>query len=262
MKAPALVASGAGWSRQEVLDWLIDRAREKADMIIGFDFSAAFPFADHGAYFPGNGDGPRHAKSLWRWIDERCADEPHLSASTLPSHPELAPHFRRSENGETLTRSQFEPGLGRLRATEIVCRAQKLGNAVSCFNLVGPAQVGKSSLTGMRLLHRLGGAIPVWPFDPVPESGPLIVEIYTGIAARCAGLSGATKLRAPEPLDSALERLGSAPHRPLDRYDDHSTDALLSAAWLRRAAAEKRLWQPPALTTDLARTEGWTFGVN
>jgi hypothetical protein len=62
-------------------------------------------------------------------------------------------------------------------------------------------------------------------------------------------------------LDSALARLGSQPHRPLRRYDDHATDAILSAAWLRGAAHREDLWRPAAMTAEIARTEGWTFGV-
>jgi hypothetical protein len=54
--------------------------------------------------------------------------------------------------------------------------------------------------------------------------------------------------------------LGSRPHAPLARYNDHATDALLSAAWLRAVAENPTLWQPKGLTDEIARTEGWTFG--
>ena len=43
--------------------------------------------------------------------------------------------------------------------------------------------------------------------------------------------------------------------------DDHSADALLTAAWLRVAADRPALWRPQAMTPEIARTEGWTFGV-
>jgi hypothetical protein len=43
--------------------------------------------------------------------------------------------------------------------------------------------------------------------------------------------------------------------------DDHSSDALLTAAWLRRVHGERDLWHPPTLTAEIARTEGWTFGA-
>ena len=132
----------------------------------------------------------------------------------------------------------------------------------SCFNLVGAAQVGKSSLTGMRVLHRLKGRVPVWPFDPVPDGGPMLVEIYTSIAARAAGLrKGLSKVRDAKSLDMVLAELASEPHNPLRSYDDHSTDAILTTAWLRGAASKPEIWTPTGLTPDIARTEGWTFGV-
>ncbi len=113
----------------------------------------------------------------------------------------------------------------------------------------------------MRVLHRLQGRVPVWPFDDVPESGPLIVEIYTSIAARAAGMRrGRSKIRDAESLDAALANLGSKPHSPLSRYDDHSTDALLTAAWLRAVAHDPALWNPPGLDA-VRHTEGWTFGA-
>lgn len=261
VEAPALVASDDCWSRAAALEWLRARAAERTDMLIGFDFSAALPFADHGDYFPGWRRSPKEAKALWATIDRLCAGDTHLSASSIPGHPLLAAHFRLRANGQTETGKHFTPGLGRLRVTECACRAQKLGNAASCFNLIGASQVGKASLTGMRVLHRLAGAIPIWPFDPMPERGPMLVEIYTGIAARTAGLTGPTKLRAPAALDAALAALGSAPHAALASYDDHSTDAILASAWLRHASIKEALWRPPALTPSLAYTEGWTFGV-
>lgn len=114
----------------------------------------------------------------------------------------------------------------------------------------------------MRILHRLRGKIPVWPFDPVPQKGPLIVEIYTSIAARAAGVSkGKSKIRDGAALDIALSAIGSRPHTPLARYTDHATDAIMTAAWLRANAARPELWHPPLMTPEIARTEGWTFGV-
>jgi hypothetical protein len=131
----------------------------------------------------------------------------------------------------------------------------------SCFNLVGAAQVGKSSLTAMRMMHRLGREIPIWPFDPVPETGSVIVEIYTSLAARAAGIrKGLSKLRDARALDAALAKLGCEPHMPLQHYTDHATDAILTSAWLRTVAHEDHLWSPDGLA-DVASTEGWTFGV-
>jgi hypothetical protein len=156
----------------------------------------------------------------------------------------------------------FQTGAGRMRLVEQEERRTGLVNPVSNFNLVGAAQVGKSSLTGMRLFLRLDPHLPIWPFDPVRDEESVVVEIYTSIAAVAAGLPrGRSKVHHPETLDEALAKLGSRPHRPLRRYDDHATNAILGAAWLRSAADEEHLWHPAAMTPHIAQTEGWTFGV-
>ena len=81
------------------------------------------------------------------------------------------------------------------------------------------------------------------------------------VAARAAKVTRGSKMRTASALREALGELGVADAAPLDRYDDHSTDAILTAAWLRASAAVPALWSPPCLTPELARTEGWTFGV-
>ena len=255
--APRLETRANGWSRQDVLDWLVEQARTEADLIVGLDLSPALPFADADAYFPGATDQPLDARALWRLVDETCAGEPHLGASGFADDPAFAPHFRRHGSREG---AAFGGGAGRYRLVEHRQRGCGV-SPVSCFNLVGAAQVGKSSLTGMRVLHKLQGRVPVWPFDEVPERGPLIVEIYTSIAARAAGVRrGLSKVRDSESLDAVLVQLGSKPHTPLARYDDHSTDALLTAAWLRAVAHDPALWDPPGLDA-VRHTEGWTFGA-
>lgn len=246
------------WSRGAVLDWLRDEAARDRDLLVGIDFSAAFPFLDEGGYFPGWAESPADARALWQLIDHICSDEPHLGAAPFVDHPEASRHFRRHGGRQG---DLFGTGNGRYRLVERICRDDHHGPATSCFNLVGAAQVGKSSLTGMRLLHQLDGQLPVWPFDPVPSRGPMIVEIYTTIAARRAGLSGGSKMRDAERLRTGLAGYGIDHAPALARYDDHSTDAILTAAWLAEAAADAKLWHPPALTPHIAATEGWTFGI-
>ena len=112
------------------------------------------------------------------------------------------------------------------------------------------------------MLNQISNQVAIWPFDPLPAKGPVVVEIYTSIAARAAGVrKGRSKIRDAAALDIALAMLGSDLHQPLTRYDDHSTDAILTAAWLRHVAASPALWHPAGLTDEIARTEGWTFGV-
>jgi hypothetical protein len=255
--APDLVAHDGGWSRQAILDWLLELAASKTRALIGLDLSASFPFADQGAFFPGWNQSPPDARSLWALVDRLSAGDPHLGASSFVAHPQARRHFRqRFDLGDL-----YPAGRGRFRKVEHGQAAMRL-SAYSCFNLVGASQVGKSSLTGMRVFHRLAGRVPVWPFDRLPDAGPVVVEIYTSLAARVAGMrKGRSKIRDGATLDSMLAALGSEPHAPLIRYDDHATDAILSAAWLRTVAHRPELWNPPGLTEELAQTEGWTFGV-
>jgi hypothetical protein len=253
---PELVRPGHIWSRDDVLDWLTDHLPDNS--VIGLDLGASLAFADCGAFFPGWDQSPANARALWALIDEICVDEPNLGANHFVDHAEASRHFRR--HGGRLG-DQFPPGRGRLRVTEAAQRTQGL-NPYSNFNLVGAAQVGKSSLTGMRMLHRLNGRFPIWPFDPVPRQGSVVTEIYTSLAAIAAGLpKGRTKVRDAMTLDAALAEIGSAPHAPLARYTDHATDAILTAAWLRTVARGDELWAPRQLTPALAATEGWTFGI-
>ncbi|WP_432767761.1 MAG: hypothetical protein HEQ22_09990 [Sphingopyxis sp.] len=256
---PALVRPGHIWSRGEILDWLRGVAAARTDMLIGFDFSAAFAFADRGAYFPDWADSPADMRGLWALVEQLAADDPHLEGQSFLAHPQAHRHFR---HGAGVVGDLFEAGTGRLRVVERHQRVTRQAASVSNFNLVGAAQVGKASLSGMRLLHRLAGEIALWPGDPVPANGPLLVEIYTSLAARAAGMAaGRSKIRDGALLDTALAALGSAPAAIAGPVSDHASDALLSAAWLRAIAGDDARWTPAPLTDALARTEGWTFGI-
>ncbi|MES2450167.1 MAG: hypothetical protein V4610_06340 [Pseudomonadota bacterium] len=250
--APVLVdPPGKAWSRTQILQWLLDRADEP--LLVGFDCSFAPPFIERGAYLPGE-DTPTTPRAFWAYVDAASDDDDLGAASFLEKrrgkHFYLGAvdgpkahfmHFRRCE-------ARYRDGGGHKPA--------------STYDAIGAAQVAKASFAGMRLLHHLGTAIPVWPFDPVPSTGALVVEIYTSIAARAAGKrKGLSKFRDAEALDTALAVIGSKPHAPLARYTDHATDAILTAAWLRANAGRTDLWHPPGLTANIVEREGWTFGV-
>ncbi|TRD10680.1 hypothetical protein FGU71_01560 [Erythrobacter insulae] len=264
---PVLVDPPArGFSRPEVMEIL--RSDLPANSLVGIDLGISLPFNDAGAFFPGWQASPKSAKRLWAMIDEICANEPHLGANTFVTHPVASRYFR---HGKDHTGDQFLlPGAvsreGRFREAETAQRAQKC-RPVSNFNLVGAAQVGKSSLTGMRMLHQLRGDLPVWPMDPVPEKritsgGSMLVEIYTGLASKeTADLGGRTKLLTYADLNAALSVLECPPVDSEGEIDDHSSDALLTAAWLRKVAPEQERWEPKCLTAEIAYTEGWTFGA-
>jgi len=264
---PVLVTPPArGFSRTEVLDIL--KHELPANTLVGVDLGISLPFEDCGAFFPGWDRSPRNAKKLWALIDEICHDDPHLGAHSFLHHPEAARYFRHSKDyvGDRFHSPGAITREGRFREAEIAQRLQKC-RPVSNFNLVGAAQVGKSSLTGMRMLHHLQGELAIWPFDPIPDrrqvsGGSMLVEIYTGLASReAANLGARTKFLTYADLNAALETLGSPPVDQTGEVDDHSSDALLTAAWMRKVAPQEERWEPRALTAQIAYTEGWTFGA-
>lgn len=258
--APKLVPPPAQhWTRKDATQWIAQQA--KRNILIGLDLSFALPFCDLESYFPGWPQSPPSARALWQLVDQMSGDDENFGANTFIENPEIARHFRQQRNCGDL----FGPGRGRLRMCEALGQGDIAGiNPYSCFNLVGAAQVGKSSLTGMRVLHQLGRDIPVWPFDPLPAKGPVIVEIYTSIAARASQVlaQGRTKISQGSMLDAALQSFDSNKHIAFTgRYTDHATDAILTAAWMRFSAEKEHLWQPKRLKAKIAATEGWTFGV-
>ncbi|MEH3104704.1 MAG: hypothetical protein PGN12_12465 [Sphingomonas phyllosphaerae] len=250
--APVLVPppdAAVAWSRTAVLEWLL--ARRDEAMLVGFDFSFSAPFVARGAHLPGE-TATADAKALWAYVDAH-ADDVDLGAAT----------FLEARRGRHCYLGAAD-GVKRDFLHWRVCEQRGDGTTKpsTVYDAIGAAQVAKASFAGMRLLHRLDGRVPVWPFDDVPQRGALVIEIYTAIAARATGMRrGLSKVRDAAALDHALAALGSAPHAALATYTDHATDALMTAAWLRRAVDDAGLWRPGLMTGEVAATEGWTFGV-
>ena len=250
--APRLVRAGHAWSREEVLGWLIKRAAGEPTLF-GFDFSFAPPLIERGEYLPGEPGVPTTARQFWAYVDQRAQDQDLGAASFL--EVVHRPHFYFGiADG---VKAQFV----RFRQCDERLNAQGGRKTASAYDAIGAAQVAKASFAGMRLLHRLDGRVAIWPMDRLPENGSAVVEIYTRIYLRRAGLTG-VKLRTHTDLNRALKGLGSPPARLRFEPNDHQTDALVTAAGMRQLAlTEPRAFDPEGLTPEIARTEGWTFGV-
>ena len=249
--APRLLRPGHRWSRTEIADMIDDIAASGEPVLIGIDCSFSLPFVDRGGYFPGDADEPAGPRALWAEIDRLSASEADLAA-----HPYIE-HRRRHFWCGAADGPQRD--FARLRLAEQLHRDRRMGAPCSPYVLVGASQVGKATLSGMRLLARME-RIPIWPYDPLPAKGPLLAEIYCQTFALDGGFRG--KIRTRAQLDQALERLGSQPSAGLpEHFDDHVGDAMISAAGMRRVAAIAEYWTPPSLTPEVARTEGWTFGI-
>ncbi|MDP8913821.1 MAG: hypothetical protein M3N39_09640 [Pseudomonadota bacterium] len=250
--APRLVRPDHGWSRTEVLEWLLAMA-EEAPTLFGFDFSFAPPIFERGAYLPGEPDVPTTAREFWAYVDGRCDDEDLGAASFLEQAHRRHFYFGIAD-GE-------KAGFMHFRQCDARLNAQGGRKTASAYDAIGAAQVAKASFSGMRLLHQLDGKVAIWPMNALPERGSAVVEIYTRIYLRRAGLSG-KKIRSRAELNSALKALGSAPARLRFEPNDHQSDALITAAGMRAlATGEPRPFDPVGITPELARTEGWTFGV-
>jgi len=249
---PRLVRAGHVWSREEVLGWLIRRA-EKEPTLFGFDFSFAPPIIARGEYLPGEADVPRTAREFWAYVDSRCEDEDLGAASFLEEVHRRHFYFGIADG----VKARFM----HFRQCDARLNAQGGRKTASAYDAIGAAQVAKASFSGMRFLHQLDGKVAIWPMDPLPDHGSAVVEIYTRIYLRRAGLSG-VKLRSRAELNRALKGLGSPPARLRFEPNDHQTDALVTAAGMRQLAiTEPRAFDPQGLTPEIARSEGWTFGV-
>ena len=260
---PRLVRPSHVWSREEVLHWLLKQAA-KEPTLFGFDFSFAPPIVERGEYLLGEPGVPKTAREFWAYVDAKCDDEDLGAASFL----ELA-HRRHFYFGIA---DGVKADFMHFRQCDARLNAQGGRKTASAYDAIGAAQVAKASFSGMRLLHHLDGKVAIWPLDFVdppstslrtglPERGSAVVEIYTRIYLRRAGMSG-TKLRTRADLNRALAGLGSKPVRLRFEPNDHQTDALVTAAGMRALARdEPRAFEPEGLTPEIARTEGWTFGV-
>ena len=249
---PRLVRPGHIWSREEVLAWLIGRAA-KEPTLFGFDFSFAPPLGPTGEYLPGEPGVPDSAREFWAYVDAKSDDSDLGAASFLEQAHRRHFYFGIADG----VKADFM----RFRQCDQQLNRQGGRKTASAFDAIGAAQVAKASFSGMRLLHRLDGRVAIWPMDPLPEHGSAVVEIYTRIYLRRAGMSG-TKLRSREQLNAALAGLNSKPAWLRFEPNDHQTDALVTAAGMRELArTEPRAFDPAGLTPDIARTEGWTFGI-
>jgi hypothetical protein len=249
--APRLVRPDHIWSRQEVLDWLLKLAAQEPTLF-GFDFSFAPPFAERGAYLPGEAEVPDNARQFWAYVDALSQDEDLGAASFLEEVHRRHFYFGIADG----VKADFV----RFRICDAHLNAQGGRKTASAYDAIGAAQVAKASFSGMRLLHRIDGKVTIWPMDRLTETDSAVVEIYTRIYLRNAGMSG-KKLRSRADLNQALTGLGSKRVRLDFEPNDHQTDALVTAAGMRAHLNNPKAFTPPGLTPELARTEGWTFGI-
>ena len=256
--APRLVIpKGRYWTRREIADWLAAELEKDQRLLIGFDFAFSFPFEENLGYFGGRAARTKDIFSLWDFIEERCGDEADFGCANFVKHPDLAPLFWTEG-------PRPHAWIERKRSVEFVCAEFTKTWPETLYKLLHSKQVGKASITGIRVLNavrkRVFDHVAVWPFEAVNKSA--FVEIYPTIFRKLATRSTA-KLKTKSQLDGALAHFSSKPMPGGSdaTLSDHDTDALISAAGLRVLAATAESWAPRDIAQTRIQREGWIFGV-
>ena len=251
--SPRLISPDAAgrWTREGVFDWIGARLGGSERLLIGIDCAFSLPWSRASAY------GVDHAPALWRLVDDVCDGAPDHFGGPFASHADYAEQFWSVGKAPT----GYEVAH---RRTELACREHGLGTPESPYKLIGPKQVGKGALAGMRLLNRLRrehrSRLAVWPFEEA-DGTSVAVEIYPRLFLKKAGF-GSSKVRTVGDLNACLATFGSDPFDSgACELTDHETDALVSAAGLRLLAGEPELWRIPAMQHASITREGWIFGV-
>ena len=264
------------WTRGVFADWLVETLSGNDRVLVGLDFAFSFPRRDMDEFFPGvcDPDAPSTACDLWQRVDDLCeATGKDFFAGAFVEKGWYAPYFLLP--GKRGARYEH-----RLRMTDEHCDQKGLGRTETVFKLVGPTQVGKGSLAGMRVLHHLRRQVShlcIWPFDRLPRSrsATVAVEVYPGAFVR--RMSKVTngdppsrptvrkaKVRDMETLNRIMEFYDSEPLRD-DVLEGEAAgdkaDALIVAAALRRLSRKGEVWNPSGLCDARRWHEGWIFGV-
>lgn len=252
--APRLVApEGARWTRTAVADWLDRELRSGRRLLIGCDFAFGLPFEQRG-YLAGSTPDLADIFGLWDLIEDASGGAADFGCARALADPRFAPlYWQSGRQPATWTLRQ--------RQAELACAAATGTHPECVFKLIGAKQVGKASLTGIRVLRHVRAANPgrvaVWPFEPVGGKS-VLVEIYPTLFRKQAA-GGVAKLRTREALNAALRKLG-ARGVAARTLSDHDTDALISAAGLRRLVERAGVALSPP-EDPRVRREGWIFGV-
>lgn len=224
-----------GRTRDQLVDHLMELAREHPNLIVGLDFAFSLP-----SWFLTD-RGLDRAHALWALADQEAESwldtcEPPFWGAKDRKRPDMTDdqHFRKTER-EVPDQAGIRPK--------------------SVFQILGRGAVGTGSLRGMPYLLRLHDAgFSIWPFDP---PGPhTVVEIWPRL------LTGPVNKSSSADRAAYLQRLDQAlsPEDFLSASEsDDAFDAAVSAISMsqhlkeltnlpevsdRRALLEGIIWHP------------------
>jgi len=233
-----------GWPRSDVVKWIADEFQDRR-ALIGIDFAFGFPQVTL----------PENIILDWEYAEKVCAESPNFYGGAFFRPPILA--HSHLVNSRWLPKDRYSAN--HLRMTDFVAMETTGARPQSIFNAVGPAQVGPSSISGMRALRFLRRTcedrIAIWPFDDVIRSGSVIVEIFPRYYPLAKGKSA--MLAGRRELNAALAVYESEGVKRSPKSEDEG-DALLAAAALRLLSSQDALFHLP---DEAIRTQGWIFGV-
>lgn len=235
---------GGRWSRTDAIKWIESQVQGRR-ALIGLDFAFGFPAVEL----------PLGVVLDWDYVDGICGQQSNFYGGAFFRPPECA--HSQLVNSPWLPRQNYSAA--NLRMTDLVAKKTIGATPQSIFNAVGPAQVGPSSISGMRALRALrkncGDRITIWPFDEPGRSGSVIVEIFPRYFPLLRGKS--PRLADHCHLNAALAAFDSEESVRGPKSEDEG-DALLSAAALRALSSQESLFQQP---DESVRSQGWIFGV-
>jgi len=220
-------------TRETLIDWLIEMARDTPRMVVGVDFCFSYPawfVAEHGA---------KTAPEFWkivvdhgeRWLGRECDDARFWGRVGTFRTGKKPPEFCG------------DSGLRMLRQADIACKVQgkildpseaaKVKGIApkSPFQIGGAGAVGTGTLRGIPLLPQLVEAgFSVWPFQPARL--PMLVEIYprllTGEVKKGNAEERAKYLRRKRKTEAAYASIGEDVLAKA-RGSEDAFDALVSA---------------------------------
>lgn len=259
----------AGRTREELVSWLIEMARETPRMVVSLDCCFSFPawfLAEHGCttvfeFWKKVAEGQGE-----RWLARECEEV----ARDVRFWG--APHKRPEEFcGENLHRSMRWTDMDNKITPKMLEgdpeRAAKVKGITpkSPFQIGGSGSVGTGSLRAMPFLLRLHEAgFCVWPFESsrlnATRPQPLLVEMYTrlmtGAVAKSNEQARARYLAAKKKTDEVYKRLGRVVQQRALASED-AFDALVSV--LEMVRAQQDFHHLKATKDDLLRLEGITW---
>lgn len=222
----------AGRTREELIAWLVEMARETPRMVVGFDFSFSYP-----VWFLrelGLGSAPEFWRIVAdgqgeRWLHRECED------GRFWGKPKKKPAEFSGEHAHRMLRWAETALKVRAHIADPLQAAKVAGIAPkSAFQIGGAGAVGTASLRGIPSLLTLQAAgFRIWPFDaPDLSRASMVVEIYTRL------MTGAVNKSSEEARTAYLmkRRKESAVYAGLSRSvlakamgSEDGFDALVSA---------------------------------